>query len=79
MSMTYEERLVHYATASRATAGKITNIVDGRFVTKWAGRLGGTFVSMNGKWKFTNKQDALALARDYRQSCFDEAKSKGLI
>jgi hypothetical protein len=79
MIMTYEEKLIHYATAPRATAGEITSIVDGRFVTKWAGRLRGIFVSMNGEWKFTNKQDALALARAYRQSCFDEAKSKGLF
>ena len=77
--MTYEEKLVHYATAPRATAGEITNIVDKCFVTMWAGKLRGKFVSMGGEFKFKNKDHALALARDYRKSCFDEAKSKGLI
>ena len=79
MNTTYDEKLIHYATAPRATAGEITSVVNGRFVTKWAGRLRGAFVSMSGEWKFTNKEDALALARRYRQDCFDEAKSKGLF
>ncbi len=74
--MTYEEKLIHYATAPRATTGKIT---DKNFVTKWAGKLRGKFVSMPGEFKFTNKNNALELARKYRQSCFDEAKSKGLF
>ena len=79
MNMTYDEKLIHYATAPRATAGEITSMVNGRFVTKWAGRLRGTFVSMSGEWKFTNKEDALALARRYRQDAFDKAKAKGLF
>jgi hypothetical protein len=76
MDMTYEEKLVHYATAPRVSAGKIT---DKYFVTMWAGKLRGKFVSIDGKFKFTNKDHALALARAYRQSCFDEAKAKGLF
>ena len=79
MVMTYEEKLVHYGTAPRVAAGKITRIVDNRFVTEWAGKLRGKFVSLDGAWKFKNKDDALALARRYRQNCFDEAKAKGLF
>tara|TARA_R110000796_G_scaffold77896_1_gene174078 strand:- start:99 stop:329 length:231 start_codon:yes stop_codon:yes gene_type:complete len=76
MDMTFDEKLVHYATAPRVSAGKITDMY---FVTMWAGKVRGKFVSMDGQFKFTNKDCALALARAYRQSCIDEAKSKGLI
>jgi hypothetical protein len=78
-SMTYEEKLIHYATAPRATAGKITQFIDGDFVTFWAGRLRGVFVKIGNDFKFESKEDALALARRYRQECIDEAKEKGLI
>ncbi len=77
--MTYDEKLIHYATAPRATAGKITQIVDGEFVTYWAGRLRGVFVKLGDEFKFDNKKDAISLARRYRQECIDEAKSRGLI
>ena len=76
MAKTYEENLVHYGTAPRATAGKITNK---HFETMWAGKLRGKFVSMPGQFKFLIKEDAIDLAKRYRQSCFDEAKSKGLF
>ena len=76
MNKTYEEKLVYYGTAPRVSAGKLT---DKNFVTMWAGKLRGNFVSMTGEFKFANKADALALARAYRQSCFDKAKSKGLF
>ena len=42
----YNERLLHYATAKRATAGKITQIENGKLVTHWAGKLRGTFVKL---------------------------------
>lgn len=75
---TYEEKLLHYATAPRATAGKITNLVDGDFVTYWAGRLRGVFVKLGDDFKFDNKEDALNLARRYRQECINEARVKGI-
>jgi len=34
---------------------------------------------MGDEFKFDNKQDALNLARKYRESCRDEAKEKGLL
>jgi hypothetical protein len=76
MARTYEESLVHYATAPRVSAGQLT---DKNFVTMWAGKLRGKFVSMPGQFKFTNKYDALSLARTFRKNCLDEAKLKGLI
>ncbi len=77
--MTYNERLIHYATAPRATAGQITKFIDGDFVITWAGRLRGVFVKIGDDFTFDTKDDALALARRYRQECIDEAKAKGLI
>jgi hypothetical protein len=77
--MNYEQKLMHYATAPRATAGQIWNYIDGSFVRSWAGRLRGAYVKMDGEWLFKTKPEAVALAKRYRQSCLDEAKSKGLI
>jgi hypothetical protein len=77
--MSYEQKLMHYATAPRATAMQVTQYIDGNFVTSWAGRLRGVYVQMEGEWLFKTKPEALALAKRYRQSCLDEAKSKGLI
>jgi len=71
--------LIYYATAPRATAGTITQYVDGDFVTYWAGRLRGVFVKSGDQFKFDNKQEALALARRFRQECVEEAKVRGLI
>lgn len=79
MSKTYEEKLLHYATAPRATAGKLTQYENGNFVDYWAGRLRGVFVKMGDEFKFNNKQDALDLARRYKASCIAEAKDKGLL
>jgi len=79
MKMTYEEKLIHYATAPRATAGKLTQFIDGNFVDYWAGRLRGVFVKIGDEFKFNNKQDAINLAKRYRQDCINEAKAKGLI
>lgn len=76
---TYNEKLVYYATAPRATAGKLTQYVDGDFVTYWAGRLRGVFVKIGDEFKFDNKEDALEFARRYRQECIEEANSKGLL
>jgi hypothetical protein len=76
MARTYEEKLVYYATAPRVSAGKLTDKV---FVTMWAGKLRGKFVSMPGEFLFKYKDEALSFARRYRHSCLLEAKLKGLI
>jgi hypothetical protein len=76
---TYEQKLLHYATAPRATAGKLTQLIDGNFITFWAGKLRGVFVKLGDDFKFDNKEDALNLARKYRQECINEAKLKGII
>ena len=76
MTKTYEEKLIHYATAPRVSAGQLT---DKNFLTMWAGKLRGQFVSLPGQFKFKNKDQALELARTFRQNCIDEAKAKGLI
>lgn len=80
-NMSYEEKLIYYATAPRATAGKITQIVKGELVDFYLGRLRGNFVRMgDGELsKFKTKEEALKLARKFRQSCLDEAIEKGLL
>lgn len=75
----YNYKLLHYATAPRATAGRLSQYIDGNFVDYWAGKLRGKFVSLEGQWKFKTKAEALELARKYRQLCIDEAKNKGLL
>ena len=72
MNATYKEKLIWYATAPRATAGKLTQYENGNFVTYWAGKLRGTFVMIGGEFKFNNKLDAINLARRYRESCAEE-------
>ncbi|MGJ8680482.1 hypothetical protein [Paraglaciecola sp.] len=79
MAKTYEEKLIHYATAPRASAGKITQIVNGAFVDYWVGKLRGKFVKIGDEFKFNNKQDAINLARRYREDCKQEAIKKSLI
>lgn len=75
----YKEKLLHYATAKRATAGQITNIVDGDFVTMWAGKLNGVFVKLDDEFKKDTKEEALDVARRYRKHCIDEAVKLGLL
>ena len=75
----YEQKLLHYATAPRATAQKITQVVDGDLVDFWVGKLRGVCVKMGDQFKFKHKEDALNLARKFRQDCINEAKDKGLI
>jgi len=77
--VTKEEKIKHYATAKRATAGTISQLIDGNFKTYWVGKLRGMVVSYAGKnYKFDTKEKALECARSFRQSCIDEANSKGI-
>ncbi|KQM46408.1 hypothetical protein ASE80_16760 [Pseudomonas sp. Leaf15] len=77
--LTYEQKLVDYATAPKATAGIISQIENGHFVNHWCGKLRGEFVQTGLTWKASTKQQALESARLFRQQCWDEAKAKGLL
>ena len=76
---TYEQTLVDYATAPKATAGIISQIENGNFVDYWCGKLRGKFVQVGPTWKATTKAQALATARLFREQCMAEAKAKGLL
>lgn len=77
--MTRNENIVFYATAKRASAGEIHQIVDGCFKRFWIGRLRGMFVGpTGGKWKFDTREEAVDCARRFRQGCIDEAIELGL-
>ena len=77
--MTNEEKTVFYATAPRAYAGTISQIIDGNFVTYWVGKLRGKIVSLpGGQYKFDTKQEAIECAKSFRKSCIDDAKRLGL-
>ena len=77
--MTYEEKLIHYGSATRVTAQKLTQYIDGNFVTTWAGRVRGVFVKDGENFKFNTKEEALAFAREWRDNARKEAIEKGLL
>ncbi|MFW8589863.1 hypothetical protein ACOI22_03575 [Glaciecola sp. 2405UD65-10] len=72
----YKEKLVSFATAPRVSAGQLH---DKKFNPYWAGKLRGKYISLGGKFKFDTREEALNLAREYKQSCIDEAKKRGLM
>ncbi len=77
--MTKEEKLQFYATAPRAYAGTISQIVDGDFRTYWVGKLRGKIVSTVGnEYKFDTKEEAINCARNFRNICRREAKELGI-
>ena len=77
--MTKEKKLKFYATAPRAYAGTISQIVDGNLVTYWVGKLRGRIVSTTGNnYKFVTKNEALDCARRFRELCRDEAEILGI-
>ena len=77
--LTYDQKLIHYATAPKASAGIISQIENGDFVNYWCGKLRGKFVQVGPTWKAANKQQALDSARLFREQCRTEAKAKGLL
>lgn len=77
--MTQKEKLVFYATAKRATALRISQIVDGKSEDHWIGRLNGRFVGYRSRYKFPDKESAIQCARNIRQSCLARAVKMGLI
>lgn len=81
--MTYEEKLIKYATAPRARASVIQQIEeqDGKkvIVASWVGMLRGVIVTTDAGYKFDNKPDALENARKFRETARREASALGLI
>ena len=75
------KRILHFATAPRATAVKVGQLTDTGFVERWAGRLRGKFIKPigGGDWRFTTKDEALSAAREFRESARAEAQDLGLI
>ncbi|WP_375123556.1 hypothetical protein [Pseudomonas sp. LW8] len=44
--LTYDQKLVDYATAPKASAGTICQIENGDFVKHWCGKLRGKFIQV---------------------------------
>lgn len=66
--MNKAEKIVHYATAPRATAGTITQIQGGRLVSSWGGKLRGMIVSdADGNYKHPTREAAIECARNFRE------------
>lgn len=53
--LTYDQKLVDYATAPKASAGIICQIENGDFVKHWCGKLRGKFIQVGPTWKAANK------------------------
>ncbi|WP_207864967.1 hypothetical protein [Pseudomonas sp. 58(2021)] len=77
--LTYDQKLVHYATAPKATAGPIRQIENRKIVIYWCGKLRGEFVKSGANWKASTKQEAIESARQFREQCRAEAEAKGLL
>lgn len=81
--MTYQQKLVHYATAPRATAAIIHQLEehDGKktIAASWVGKLRGMIVTTDAGYKFGSKSEALDNARAFRESARKEAAALGLI
>ena len=77
--LTYDQKLVDYATAPKASAGIICQIENGDFVKHWCGKLRGKFIQVGPTWKAASKQQAVEKARGFREQCRAEAKAKGLL
>jgi len=77
--MTYEQRLVHLATAPRVTAKQIQQIIDNEIRGFWVGRVRGKFVGGKDNYKHDSREAALEYARRFRADCQAEAEQKGLL
>ena len=77
--LTYDQKLIHYATAPKASAGPIRQIENRKIVTYWCGKLRGEFIKIGANWKSTTRREAIESARLFREQCQKEAKDKGLL
>lgn len=78
--MTYNERVLFYAQAPRATVGTITQIVDGDFKKFFVGKLRGRIVSRIGddQYKFESELEAKSCAIGFRDHSRKLAGELGL-
>lgn len=77
---TYQEKLLWYATAPRATSGALHSIEGNEIRKRYGGKLRGKFVSLSGEeFRKSTREDAVDLARRFRQICIDEARQAGLM
>lgn len=65
--LTYDQKLVDYATATKASAGTIYQIENGDFVKHWCEKLRGNFIQVGPTWKAATKQQAIEKAREFRE------------
>lgn len=76
----YDEKLLWYATAPRAAVKALCTIEKGNLVEGFGGTLRGHIVSLKGEhYRKPTRAEAIDLARRFRQSCIDEAITKGLL
>ncbi len=66
--MDYNERVLFFAQAPKATVGTITQIVDGDFKKYFVGKLRGQIVSRigDGQYKFDSETEAKSCAVGFR-------------
>lgn len=78
--LAYKEKVLFFANAKRATVGQIGQIIDGDIVNFHVGKLRGMIVTRSdGQFKFDNKAEALACAKDFRTMSLKKASEMGLI
>lgn len=71
-------RIAWYATAPRASASQIHTIEDWKLRRYWVPRLRGRNVMWGGQWKFDTRDEAVAAARAFRDSCKQDAEALGI-
>lgn len=65
-----EQKLRFYATAPKASARKIHQIVDGDFKSFWLATLRGKAVTLvGGQHKLNSREQAVEHARQFREAC----------
>lgn len=79
-NLSYNEKVLYFAGAKRATVGTISQIVDRNIVSFFVGKLRGMIVSTSdGQYKFTTKEEAISCAREFRSWSNKIAREMGLI
>lgn len=77
--LAYEDKVLFFAMAKRATVGQIGQIVDGNIVNFYVGKLRGMIVTgTDGQYKFGQREDAMACAKEFRSMAREKATEMGL-
>lgn len=78
--MSRDERIIHWATAPRATVGTIGKLIDRDIRTYFVGKLRGKIVSRigDGEYKFNTAKEAMDCARSFRAHSLKLAKEMNL-